>query len=48
MLLFLKLYGYLNNCNKSETFSSEILCFALKIYVARVWRFANVYWRYDL
>ena len=30
-----KLYGLLKNCNKSETIYGEILCFPLKISVAR-------------
>ena len=47
-MLFLKLYGFFKNCNKPEIISGEILCFALNISVARVWRFFDVYWRYYL
>ena len=39
MLLFLKLYGFFTNCNKSEIIPGEIPCFVLKISVTRVWRF---------
>ena len=48
VLLFLKLYGFFKNYNKSETICGEIPCFALKISIARAWRFFDVYWLYLL
>ena len=42
MLLFLTC-GFFKNCNKSETISGVTNCFVLKIYVARVWEFFDVY-----
>ena len=48
MLLFLKLYGFLKNCDKSEITVGEILCLALKVSVARAWRFFYAYRRYYL